>query len=64
LNIQRGIGPEMDTLPDRLLSEPLTVGPCKGEVVHLDDMLAEYYAHRDWPDGIPSVEKRKELGLQ
>ena len=64
LNIQRGIGPEMDTLPDRLLSEPLTVGACKGEVVHLDDMLAEYYAHRDWPDGIPSVEKRRELGLQ
>ena len=32
-------------------------------MVHLDDLLAEYYAHRDWQGGVPSELKRKELGL-
>jgi aldehyde:ferredoxin oxidoreductase len=64
LNLEMGIGPEMDTLPPRFLQEPLSEGPCRGEVVFLKDMLEEYYAHRNWPKGIPSADKRKELGLQ
>ncbi|UCG37733.1 MAG: aldehyde ferredoxin oxidoreductase family protein [bacterium] len=63
LNLEMGIGPEADTLPPRFTREPLGEGPCAGEVVHLDDLLAEYYAHRGWPGGIPSRSKRKELGL-
>lgn len=63
LNIDLGVGPEQDTLPARFTGEPLTEGPCRGEVVHLREMLAEYYARRGWPDGVPSAEKRRELGL-
>ncbi|MEE8319575.1 MAG: aldehyde ferredoxin oxidoreductase family protein [bacterium] len=63
LNIDRGVGPAEDTLPPRLLTEPLKEGPCAGEVVRLDEMLEEYYAHRGWPDGIPSGKKRMELDL-
>jgi aldehyde:ferredoxin oxidoreductase len=63
LNQDMGIEPGMDTLPPRFLQEPLPEGPCAGETVHLQDMLEEYYAHRNWPGGIPSGEKRKELGL-
>jgi aldehyde:ferredoxin oxidoreductase len=63
LNQKMGVGPEMDILPPRFTNEPLTEGACAGEVVHLDDLLKEYYAHRDWPGGVPSEIKRKELGL-
>jgi aldehyde:ferredoxin oxidoreductase len=63
LNIDRGIGPAEDTLPSRLLTEPLKEGPCTGEVVRLGEMLEEYYARRDWPEGIPSRKKRMELDL-
>jgi aldehyde:ferredoxin oxidoreductase len=63
LNLEMGVGPETDSLPPRFTSEPLTEGACAGEVVHLDDLLTEYYAHRYWPGGVPSQIKRKELGL-
>lgn len=63
LNLGMGVGPESDRLPTRFTSEPLPEGACAGEVVHLEDLLAEYYAHRDWPAGVPSPGKRKELGL-
>jgi aldehyde:ferredoxin oxidoreductase len=63
LNLKLGVGPDEDNLPPRFTNEPLTEGACTGEVVHLDDLLAEYYAHRDWPGGMPSENKRKELGL-
>jgi aldehyde:ferredoxin oxidoreductase len=63
LNLEMGVGPDADSLPPRFTDEPLTEGACAGEVVHLDDLLAEYYAHRHWPGGVPSGIKRKELGL-
>lgn len=63
LNLRLGVGPGLDRLPPRFTSEPLKEGACTGEVVHLEDLLAEYYAHRDWPGGVPSGKKRKELGL-
>ena len=63
LNLEMGVGPESDSLPPRFINEPLGEGACKGEVVHLEDLLTEFYAHRDWPGGIPSEIKRKELGL-
>jgi len=63
LNLEMGIGPGSDSLPPRFTNDPLSEGACAGEVVHLDDLLAEYYAHRDWPGGVPSEIKRKELEL-
>lgn len=52
-----------DTLPKRLLEEPLPDGPAKGEVVDLDRMKSEYYELRGWKDGVPSTEKLEELGI-
>lgn len=52
-----------DTLPKRLLEEPLPEGPKKGQVLRLNEMLEEYYAIRGWVGGKPTKEKLKELGL-
>ncbi|MDN5366368.1 MAG: hypothetical protein PWP44_1574, partial [Thermacetogenium sp.] len=54
-----------DTLPPRILKEPVKVGPCKGAVSKLDVMLPEYYEVRGWDaEGRPTPEKLQELGLQ
>jgi len=59
-----GFARKEDTLPDRLLKEPVPGGPTKGMVCNLDEMLGEYYALRGWDDnGIPTARKLKELGL-
>ena len=63
LNQEMGIGPDQDVLPTRFTDEPLPEGTCAGEVVYLQDLLGEFYAHRQWPAGVPSAGKRKELGL-
>jgi aldehyde:ferredoxin oxidoreductase len=58
-----GDGEEYDTLPKRLLEEPMPEGPSKGHVVKLNEMLPEYYAERGWVKGRPTKAKLKELGL-
>jgi len=64
-NLNAGITKDDDTLPPRLLTEPLKVGPAKGKVVELDTMLKEYYEVRGWDEeGIPTEEKLKELGIE
>ncbi len=63
-NLKAGIDPSQDTLPKRLLEDPIHDGPLKGEVAKLSDMLPEYYQERGWGnDGIPSAEKLAALGL-
>ncbi|WP_224981330.1 aldehyde ferredoxin oxidoreductase family protein [Geomonas agri] len=62
-NLKAGIDPSQDTLPRRILSEPLPDGPMKGAVSHLPEMLSEYYRARGWEQGIPSAEKVKSLGI-
>ena len=53
-----------DTLPKRLLEEPLPDGPSKGEIEDLGKMLPEYYKLRGWTsEGVPTPEKLQELGL-
>ena len=53
-----------DTLPKRMLEEPMPDGPAKGHVVELDEMLPEFYELRGWDeDGVPTDEKLAELGL-
>lgn len=62
--IKAGSGPEWDTLPYRMLHEPLPDGPAKGKVVELDKMLPEFYKERGWDEkGYPTKEKLMELGL-
>lgn len=63
-NIKAGIGPEHDTLPKRLLEEPMPDGPNKGQVVKISEMLPKYYKVREWDEkGYPTEEKLKRLGL-
>jgi aldehyde:ferredoxin oxidoreductase len=53
-----------DTLPERMLKEPLPDGPGAGHVVELDQMLPEFYRLRGWDqDGVPTPEKLAALGL-
>jgi aldehyde:ferredoxin oxidoreductase len=59
-----GLTKSDDTLPRRMLEEPLPEGPAKGHLVELDQMLPEFYRLRGWDeDGVPTNAKRAELGL-
>lgn len=63
-NLKAGLTSKDDTLPKRMLEEPMPEGPGKGHVVHLDEMLPEYYSVRGWSaEGIPGDEKLSELGV-
>lgn len=64
-NMKAGFTGKEDRLPDRIVKEPMPAGPAKGQVVHLDKMLPEYYELRGWDkDGVPTKERLKELGLE
>jgi aldehyde:ferredoxin oxidoreductase len=64
-NLREGFSRADDTLPRRMLEEPVAEGPGKGSVSHLPEMLDEYYSFRGWDEnGVPSQEKLEELGLQ
>jgi aldehyde:ferredoxin oxidoreductase len=63
-NIKAGFTSEDDTLPPRLLNEPMPEGPSKGYVVKLAEMLPKYYKVRGWDaNGVPTKKKQKELGI-
>ena len=57
-------GEEYDTLPKRLLEEPMPEGPAKGYTVKLNEMLPEYYTVRGWIKGRPTRTKLEELDLK
>jgi len=64
-NLRMGFSREDDTLPPRFLNEPLKEGGSAGHIVHLDEMLAEYYRFRGWTEaGVPTPKKIAELGLK
>lgn len=65
-NLREGLDPKKDdTLPKRLLEEPLPEGAAKGMVSRVQEMVAEYYRVRGWDEnGIPTEAKLKELGLK
>ncbi|MEE8381721.1 MAG: aldehyde ferredoxin oxidoreductase family protein [Thermodesulfobacteriota bacterium] len=63
-NLKAGFTKKDDTLPPRLLNEPIPSGPAKGEVCDLHQMLPEYYKLRGWDEeGKPTKEKLAELDL-
>jgi len=53
-----------DTLPKRLLAEPMPEGAAQGQVVELEKMKEEYYQLRGWVNGVPTQEKLKELEIE
>ena len=63
-NLAAGFTRADDTLPPRLLAEPVAAGPSAGQVVDLPPMLDEYYISRGWDDdGVPTAAKLERLGL-
>ncbi len=65
-NVREGLVRADDTLPGRLLNEPLPEGAAAGHKVEkLDEMLDAYYEFRGWDKttGRPTAEKLRELGL-
>jgi len=69
INVREGLTRNDDTLPWKVMNEPIPDdGPAKGAVVtqdELDLMIDDYYQARGWSvEGLPSKEKLHELGLQ
>lgn len=65
-NNREGLTRTDDTLPKRLLEDPLPEGPAEGHVNHLSVLLNSYYQKRGWDEqtGKPTAEKLRELGLE
>ncbi len=66
-NVREGLSRAEDTLPPRLLEEPLPEGPAQGKVnENLPAMLDKYYELRGWDKatGKPTPDKLRELGLE
>ena len=67
-NVREGGSRKDDTLPKRMLTEPLPDGPKKGVVFSPAEMKKvqdDYYAYFGWDDnGIPTEKTLKELGLE
>ncbi len=64
-NLRAGFTKEDDTLPARLLYDPLREGAPKGRVWKRQPLLDDYYAVRGWDgEGRPTPEKIREMGLE
>jgi aldehyde:ferredoxin oxidoreductase len=66
--VREGIDRDQDTLPGRLMTEPLPEGPAQGMVIDRDTLEAmkdAYYELRGWDQatGIPTPARLRELGL-
>ena len=62
-NQKAGMKPEDDTLPKRLLEEPIVDGVSKGQLSRLSEMLPKYYEARGWENAFPTQETLERLGL-
>jgi len=66
-NIREGLTRQDDTLPYRIMNDPIPEGVSKGSFVsqeELDLMLDAYYEARGWDkNGVPEKSKLQELGL-
>ena len=62
-NKDAGMVQSDDSLPTRLIEEPVSNGPSKGMLSKLDEMLPAYYAERGWVDGFPTEETLQRLGI-
>jgi aldehyde:ferredoxin oxidoreductase len=63
-NLGAGFSAKDDSLPPRLLSEPIKTGASKGKLSRLPEMMPVYYKVRGWDEnGVPTPGKLQELGL-
>jgi aldehyde:ferredoxin oxidoreductase len=68
-NVREGFTRQDDTLPSRLMTEPLKAGASKGHFISKEDLnitLDEYYTERGWDlaTGTPSRAKLVQLNLK
>jgi len=67
-NAREGVTRKEWLLPPRVLEDPIADGPSKGSKITVEEMnamLDDYMQARGWtPEGMPTPEKLKELGLQ
>ncbi len=67
-NIREGLTRKDDTLPPRVMKDPIPSGVAKGSHIpqaELDILLDGYYEARGWTkEGVPTKAKIEELGLQ
>ncbi|MEM3730436.1 MAG: aldehyde ferredoxin oxidoreductase family protein [Candidatus Bathyarchaeia archaeon] len=62
--VREGFDISHDTMPERILKEPMPRKPSQGQVFELDLLLKDYYRVRGWNEqGIPTKEKLAALGL-
>lgn len=63
-NLREGFSRKDDTLPPRLLNDPIQTGTGAGHTVQLEPMLKEYYEFRGWDsNGVPGMARLSLLGL-
>jgi aldehyde:ferredoxin oxidoreductase len=67
-NLREGFTRKDDTLPKRILSNPIPEGPSKGHYITPEEaemMVGDYYQARGWnEDGVPTTERLSELGIE
>jgi aldehyde:ferredoxin oxidoreductase len=64
-NLAAGFTSADDTLPPRLISDPVPSGPAQGHTTHLAQMLSEYYRFRGWDEeGRPGENKLASLTIK
>jgi len=71
INLERAFGVregwdrKQDTMPQRIVKEPIPRKAAHGQVFELEKLLDDYYEVRGWDKktGIPTEEKLRELGL-
>jgi aldehyde:ferredoxin oxidoreductase len=69
INLREGLSRKDDTLPWKVMNEPIPDdGPVKGSVVtqdELDLLLDDYYESRGWTlEGVPTKAKLTQLGME
>ena len=63
-NLEAGLTKDDDRLPKRLTTEPAEMGPAKGLVSGVPEMLPKHYEIRGWDtEGHPKAETKARLGL-